>query len=123
MCFESSDRVFSLSAELDIAMTIRATSKEKPNRDQNLHRKNKHTALYLFGRRPAQPKDLVQLLELGLAGKERASGQQFGQKAAARPDVDRRAVGEVAEQEFGRAVPQCDLRAEGRGCGCVGVSM
>mmetsp|Transcript_15914 Transcript_15914/g.62183 ORF Transcript_15914/g.62183 Transcript_15914/m.62183 type:complete len:368 (-) Transcript_15914:146-1249(-) len=56
--------------------------------------------------RAADLEDLVELVDLRVARKERVQQQQLGEDAADRPDVDRRRVGLHAEEDLRRAVPQ-----------------
>ena len=49
--------------------------------------------------------DQVELVDVGEARPERLAGDQLGEHAADRPDVDRRPVQRVADQQLGRAVP------------------
>lgn len=54
------------------------------------------------------PKDTVELVDLRVTGEERLLGDHLGENDADGPNVHRRAVDLLAEQDLRRAVPQRD---------------
>eukprot|EP00964_Phaeocystis_antarctica_P128970 scaffold92794_cov54-Phaeocystis_antarctica.AAC.4 len=58
--------------------------------------------------RAEQLEDAVDLVKLAAARQQRLAQHQLGEDAAERPHVQRRPVGQAAEQQLGRAVPQGD---------------
>jgi hypothetical protein len=54
------------------------------------------------------PEDTVELVDLGVAGEERLLGDHLSEDDTDGPDVHRRRVHLLTEQDLGRAVPQRD---------------
>ena len=49
--------------------------------------------------------DEVELIDVRTTGPQRPTGEQFGEDARDRPDIDRRTVLRVADEQLGRPVP------------------
>ena len=61
-----------------------------------------------FGRSAQNAEDLEYLVDLGVTREERLAGSHLGEDAANGPHVDTSGVLAATEQNFRRAVPECD---------------
>ena len=76
---------------------------------------------YVLGGGPELAEDLVELVDLGIAGEQGALGHHLDEDGADGPHVDGGGVGLRSEEDFGRAVPQGnDLVGEGSDGGAEG---